>query len=120
VLLAVPAVLVAIWGVLFGAGGIAPGATELIAAGTALPAGVALGLMACGRWPFVLPNPASLVAAGGLALFAVVAALSGLWSLSPAQSVSTAILASGYLGALASACCSARRYDAPARSLRRA
>jgi hypothetical protein len=64
VLLAVPAVLVAIWGVLFGAGGIAPGATELIAAGTALPAGVALGLMACGRWPFVLPNPASLVAAG--------------------------------------------------------
>ena len=100
-LLAVPAVLVAIWGVLFGAGGIAPGATELIAAGTALPAGVALGLMACGRWPFVLPNPASLVAAGGLALFAVVAALSGLWSLSPAQSVSTAILASGYLGALA-------------------
>lgn len=100
-LLAVPAVLVAIWGVLFGAGGIAPGATELIAAGTALPAGVALGLMAFGRWPFVLPNPASLVAAGGLALFAVVAALSGLWSLSPAQSVSTAILASGYLGALA-------------------
>ena len=100
-LLAVPAVLVAIWGVLFGAGGIAPGATELIAAGTALPAGVALGLMACGRWPFVLPNPASLVAAGGLALFAVVAALSGFWSLSPAQSVSTAILASGYLGALA-------------------
>ena len=100
VLLAAPAVILAIWGVLFGAGGIAPGATELIAAGTILPAGVVLGLMAWGRWPFALPNRATLVAAGGLALFTIVAALSGLWSLSAAQSESTAILASGYLGAL--------------------
>lgn len=100
-LLAAPGAILAIWGVFFGAGGIAPGATELIAAGTALPAGVVLGLMAVGRWPFALPRPAGLVAAGGLALFAAIAALSGFWSLSPAQSVSTAILASGYLGALA-------------------
>ena len=100
VLLAAPAVLLAVWGVLFGAGGIAPGATELIAAGTVLPAGVVLGLMAWGRWPFTLPSPTVLLAAGGLALFTIVAALSGLWSLSAAQSESTAILASGYLGAL--------------------
>ncbi|MGI9188464.1 MAG: O-antigen ligase family protein [Gaiellales bacterium] len=101
VLLAAPAMVLALWGVFFGAGGIAPGAAELIAASTALPAAVALGLMAVGRWPFSLPNRATLVAAAGLALFAVVAALSGFWSLSPAQSVSTAILSSGYLGALA-------------------
>ena len=101
VLLAAPGIVLALWGVFFGAGGIAPGAPELISASTALPAGIVLGLMAAGRWPFALPNRASLVAATGLALFAVVAALSGFWSLSAAQSVSTAILASGYLGALA-------------------
>ena len=100
-LLAAPSVILALWGVFFGAGGIAPGAAELISASTALPAGIVLGLMACGRWPFVLPNRATLVAAAGLALFAIVAALSGFWSLSAAQSVSTGILASGYLGALA-------------------
>ena len=100
-LLAAPAVVLALWGIFFGAGGIAPGAAELISASTALPAGIALGLMAFGRWPFALPNRATLVAAAGLALFAIVAALSGFWSLSAAQSVSTAILASGYLGALA-------------------
>ncbi len=100
-LLAAPGIVLALWGVFFGAGGIAPGAPELISASTALPAGIVLGLMAAGRWPFALPNRASLVAATGLALFAVVAALSGFWSLSAAQSVSTAILASGYLGALA-------------------
>ena len=100
-LLAAPAVILAVWGIFFGAGGIAAGAPELISASTALPAGVVLGLMAFGRWPFALPNRSTLVAAGGLALFAIVAALSGFWSLSAAQSVSTAILASGYLGALA-------------------
>ena len=100
-LLAAPSVILALWGVFFGAGGIAPGAAELISASTALPAAIVLGLMACGRWPFVLPNRATLVAAAGLALFAIVAALSGFWSLSAAQSVSTGILASGYLGALA-------------------
>ncbi len=93
--------VLAIWGIFFGAGGIAPGAANLIAASTALPAAVALGLMACGRWPFALPNRASLVAAGGLALFTIVAALSGLWSLSPSQSLTSAMLSSGYLGALA-------------------
>lgn len=100
VLLAAPAVILVLWGVLFGAGGIAPGASELIAAGTVLPAGVVLGLMTWGRWPFARPGTTTLLAAGGLALFTVVAALSGLWSLSAAQSESTAILASGYLGAL--------------------
>ena len=100
-LAAAPGAVLAVWGVLFAAGGIAPGAAELIAAGTALPAAAVLGLIAVGVWPFALPRLPGLVAAGGLALFAAVAALSALWSLSPSDSVSTAILASGYVGALA-------------------
>ena len=100
-LAAAPAVVLCVWGVLFAAGGIAPGAAELIAAGAALPAAAVLGLIAIGLWPFAPPQRAGLVAAGGLALFAAVAALSATWSLSPSASVGTAILASGYLGALA-------------------
>ncbi len=101
VLLLVPGVVLAVWGVLFAAGGIAPGASSLIAAGTTIPAGIVLGLIALGRWPYVVPSRATLVAVAGLTLFAVVAALSSLWSLSPASSISDAILAAGYLGALA-------------------
>ncbi len=101
VLLAIPGVVLAVWGVLFAAGGIAPGASSLIAAGTTIPAGIVLGLIALGRWPYVVPSRATLVAVAGLTLFAGVAALSSLWSLSPARSISDAILAAGYLGALA-------------------
>ncbi len=101
VLLLVPGVVLAVWGVLFAAGGIAPGASSLIAAGTTIPAGIVLGLIALGRWPYVVPSRTTLVAVAGLTLFAVVAALSSLWSLSPARSISDAILAAGYLGALA-------------------
>ncbi len=100
-LAAAPGAVLAVWGVLFAAGGVAPGAAELISAGTALPAAAVLGLIAAGVWPFALPRLPGLIAAGGLALFAAVAALSALWSLSPSDSVSTAVLASGYLGALA-------------------
>jgi hypothetical protein len=100
VLLAVPAVLVAIWGVLFGAGGLETGAADLIAASTALPAGVVLGLIAIGWWPFHRPSLTALIAAGGLAAFTAIAALSGLWSLSANDSANTAILSAGYLGAL--------------------
>ena len=101
VLLACPGVVLAVWGVLFAAGGIAPGAASLIAAGTTIPAGVIFGLIAVGWWPFVLPSRPTLVAAGGLALFALVSALSSLWSLSASDSVATGILSAGYLGALA-------------------
>ena len=100
-LLAVPGVVLAAWGLLFAAGGLAPGAGNLIAAGTTLPAAVVLGLIAGGRWPYARPPAATLVAAGGLALFAIVAAASSLWSLSTTASLDDAILASGYLGALA-------------------
>lgn len=100
-LAAAPGAVLAVWGVLFAAGGIAPGASQLIAAGTALPAAAVLGLIAIGLWPFQPPGRVGLVAAGGLALFAAVAALSATWSLSPSESIDTAILASGYLGALA-------------------
>ncbi len=101
VLLLVPGVVLAVWGVLFAAGGIAPGASSLIAAGTTIPAGIVLGLIALGRWPYVVPSRATLIAVAGLTLFAVIAAVSSLWSLSPARSISDAILAAGYLGALA-------------------
>ncbi len=101
VLLLVPVVVLAVWGVLFAAGGIAPGASSLIAAGTTIPAGIVLGLIALGRWPYVVPSRTTLVAVAGLTLFAVIAAVSSLWSLSPARSISDAILAAGYLGALA-------------------
>ena len=101
VLLAVPGVVLAIWGILFAAGGIAPGAASLIAAGTTIPAGIVLGLIAVGWWPFVLPSRPTLVAAAGLTVFALVAALSSLWSLSASDSVGTGILSAGYLGALA-------------------
>ncbi|MGI9116598.1 MAG: hypothetical protein ACR2JV_03035, partial [Gaiellales bacterium] len=87
VLLAAPAVVLSVWGVLFAAGGLSPGAADLIAASTAAPAGIVLGLMAIGWWPFELPSPAGLVAAGGLLVFSVVAALSGFWSLSATDSV---------------------------------
>ncbi|MGA0122826.1 MAG: hypothetical protein ACO3KD_07460, partial [Gaiellales bacterium] len=40
-------------------------------------------------------------AGGGLAVFAVVAALSSVWSMSPARSVADATLAAAYLGAFA-------------------
>ena len=101
VLLAVPGVVLAIWGILFAAGGIAPGAASLIAAGTTIPAGIVLGLIAVGWWPFVLPSRPTLIAAAGLTVFALVAALSSLWSLSASDSVGTGILSAGYLGALA-------------------
>ena len=101
VLLAVPGVVLAIWGILFAAGGIAPGAASLIAAGTTIPAGIVLGLIAVGWWPFVLPSRPTLVAAAGLTIFALVAALSSFWSLSANDSVGTGILSAGYLGALA-------------------
>jgi hypothetical protein len=100
-LLAAPGVILAAWGLLFGAGGLAPGATSLIAAGTTIPAAIALALVALGRWPFARPEPLALAAAGGLAVFAVVAALSAVWSMSPARSVADATLAAAYLGALA-------------------
>jgi len=99
-LLAAPGVVLAVWGLLFGAGGIAPGAAALIAVGTTVPAAIALALVALGRWPWSRPEPLLLVAVGGLAVFAAVAALSALWSLSPARSVADAILAASYLGAL--------------------
>ena len=100
-LLALPGVMLAAWGLLFAAGGLTPGAASLIAAGTTLPAAVVLGLIAGGRWPYARPPATTLVAAGGLALFALVAAASSLWSLSTTASLDDAILASGYLGALA-------------------
>lgn len=100
-LLAVPGVVVAAWGILFGAGGLAPGAANLIALGTTLPAAVVLGLVALGRWPFAMPSRTTLVAAAGLLAFGVIAALSATWSLSPQRSVDQAILAAAYLGALA-------------------
>ncbi len=99
VLLAAPGAILAIWGLLFAAGGLSPGATNLIAAGTTLPAGVIFGLIAIGWWPFCTPSRASLIAAGGLALFSLVAAASSLWSISAATSTGTAILAATYLGA---------------------
>ena len=99
-LLAAPGVVLAFWGLLFGAGGIAPGSAALIAVGTAVPAAIALGMVALGRWPWSRPEPLLIVAVGGLAAFAVVAALSALWSLSPTRSVADAILAAAYLGAL--------------------
>ena len=100
-LLAAAPILLAIWGVLFGAGGLAPGATDLIAASTTLPAGVILGLIAVGWWPFSVPARLNVIAAGGLVLFSLVAALSGFWSLSAAESENAAILSAGYVGALA-------------------
>jgi len=99
-LLAAPGIVLAVWGLLFGAGGIAPGSAALIAVGTTVPAAIALGLVALGRWPWSRPEPLLIVAVGGLAVFAVVAALSALWSLSPARSVADATLAAAYLGAL--------------------
>lgn len=100
-LLAAPGAILATWGLLFGAGGLAPGAASLIAAGTTIPAGVVLGLIALGRWPCPRPEPLALVAGGGLALFALVAAASATWSLSPGRSAADAMLAAAYLGALA-------------------
>ncbi len=100
ILLAAPGVALAAWGILFAAGGLAPGAATLIAAATTLPAAVLLGLIAGGRWPYARPPLMTLLAAGGLLAFALVAALSSLWSLSPARSRDDAVLAAGYLGAL--------------------
>ena len=48
VLLAIPGAVLAIWGILFAAGGLAPGASSLIAAGTTIPTGIVLGLIAVG------------------------------------------------------------------------
>ncbi len=100
-LLAVPGVVMAAWGILFGAGGLAPGAANLIALGTTLPAAIVIGLVALDRWPFAMPSRTTLVAGAGLLAFGVVAALSATWSLSPQRSVDQAILAAAYLGALA-------------------
>ena len=100
-LLAVPGVVLAIWGILFAAGGLAQGADSLIAAGTTIPAGVVFGLIAVGWWPYVVPSRTTLIAAGGLTVFALVAALSSRWSLSAGDSINTGILSAGYLGALA-------------------
>jgi len=100
-LLAAPGVVLAVWGLLFGAGGLAPGAASLIAAGTTIPAAIALALIALGRWPYRRPDGMLLVAAGGIVAFALVAALSATWSLSPARSTADAVLAAGYAGALA-------------------
>ncbi len=100
-LLAVPATVLATWGLLFGAGGLAPGATNLIAAATTIPAAIVLGLIALGRWPYVVPSRLTLVAGGGLAVFAVIAAASAWWSLSAQRSVDQGILSAAYLGALA-------------------
>jgi hypothetical protein len=99
-LLAAPGFVLAVWGLLFGAGGIAPESAALIAVGTTVPAAIALGLVALGRWPWSRPEPLLIVAVGGLAVFAAVAALSAVWSLSPASSVADATLATAYLGAL--------------------
>lgn len=99
-LLAAPGVVLAVWGLLFGAGGLAPGAASLIAAGTTIPAAVGLAMIAIGRWPCPRPDPLVLIAGGGLALFALVAAISATWSLSPGRSVGDAILAAAYLGSL--------------------
>ena len=99
-LLAIPGVVLAVWGVLFAAGGLAPGSASLIAAGTTIPAAVALGLVGSGRWPFAPPSRSALIAAAGLICFALVAALSSTWSLSAARSRDDATLAAGYVGAL--------------------
>lgn len=99
-LLGAPGVALAVWGTLLASGAVALGSACLIAAGTALPAAVVLALAALGRWPLPRPGAAAAIAVGGLALFAAVAALSALWSLSPSTSLQTAILAAGYLGAL--------------------
>jgi len=49
----------------------------------------------------VVPSRTTLIAAGGLTVFALVAALSSRWSLSAGDSINTGILSAGYLGALA-------------------
>lgn len=100
VCLAAPAALAVIAGVLFGAGGLSPGVATAIAATAAIPAAIALGLIAIGQWPYARPSGAALVGASGLLVFAVMAALSITWSLSAARSRNDAILAVGYLGAL--------------------
>jgi hypothetical protein len=101
VLLAAAPVVVSVWGVLFAAGGLSPGATDLIAASTTLPAGVLIGLIVVGWWPFSVPPRANVIAVGGLLIFSLVAAVSGFWSLSAAESENSAILSAGYVGALA-------------------
>ena len=98
--LGAPAAALAVWGCLQASGGLAPGAASLIAAGSALGAAVLLALCAVGRWPLPRLGLWPLLAVGGLVAFAAVAALSATWSLSAQASVETAVLASGYLGAL--------------------
>lgn len=98
-LVAAPPIVACAWGVYFAAGGLSPGATELIAGCTTLTAAIALALAALG-WIPVVRDRVLEVAVGGLALFAIVACLSATWSLSPATSVSTALLAGAYTGAL--------------------
>ena len=99
-LLGAPCVALVAWGTLLASGGVALGSACLIAAGAALPAAVAVALVALGRWPFTPPSRRTLAAAVGLATFAAVAAVSAAWSLSPSTSLQTGILAAGYVGAL--------------------
>ena len=98
-LAAAPAIVACVWGVYFGAGGLSPGATELISACATLAAAVVLAIAALG-WIPIASDRTMLVAVGGLAIFGIVAALSATWSLSPASSIATAMLGAAYVSAL--------------------